>query len=727
MVDFNSNAMRVVTTADLTGTTPAHGVFLLDAMIKAFIEANVGEVFGPIASTAPSDTSLIWPDDSTSPLVLKVFDGTDWIAANYADVFGPSYSTPQVRTNAQRKQSRDNTQSAPHHLDTILTDLVVADINEATYWVRGYENVGDGGHGLFTWIAGDQSALVNANSINTLYVPPSSDVTGASGVWKRLISSNDAATPSWRGVVTDGVTDEEEKYRRGVNNGWRRTAILPEGDARLEVAFNFGTIFTDVGSLVKGSGFQSTVLNYDMSTIGGTDILVNVLQDRASFQDFEMSIQNGKAGQNYQMMRLRDGNVSSGMRYTGNATEIAGAQSYVSHVFDFINTFDDFMSFGDTFKDFGRVIIKDNGDASDNSNLKFLFGTSDGCFAEDMAFNTPNGTITDVRVMGMLSRNNQAQTVGGSGHFIGTASGERHIYCANIISGSGDESFHLEEKVRYVAISANVALRDAASAGVSSQDNNVGGTQEWPKYVSVSGNVLANNTQVGSGFILIADGSGGPAGEAFCVTGNVFAGYTNGLRTAEMPARSLLSNNVLTEVDNGIKVRRPSTTINDNLVFDANRILESSASGFIGRVFMENSQGGGIYDGSSVYIPTPTTITAGVRSGFTEWDINIEGMTYAVGGTNYPIIPLGWHMAGRIAVSCFLGGNNYRFGLYDVDWDGTTLNVTTIKDVGVGGSDLVDIRDDGAGNLAVRVNNTTGAAITDKNMQVKFTNGIHIY
>lgn len=55
--------------------------------------------------------------------------------------------------------------------------------------VQYYNTVGDLGGGDFDFVSGDQSTHVSADPQHCIWVPPSNDLTGASGAWERNLSS----------------------------------------------------------------------------------------------------------------------------------------------------------------------------------------------------------------------------------------------------------------------------------------------------------------------------------------------------------------------------------------------------------------------------------------------------------------------------------------------------------------------------------------------------------
>ena len=86
---------------------------------------------------------------------------------------------------------------------TELQSLSTATMANAA--VYGRTAIGDGGHGLFRFLAGDQSAKVTSDPLQGLFVPPTTDLTGASGVWARMWDKS-APRPEWWGQSANPVS-----------------------------------------------------------------------------------------------------------------------------------------------------------------------------------------------------------------------------------------------------------------------------------------------------------------------------------------------------------------------------------------------------------------------------------------------------------------------------------------------------------------------------------------
>src|SRR5579862_5967255 len=98
-----------------------------------------------------------------------------------------------------------------------MTDMLpfvsnIADLASSTaagsVLVEGYASPGDGGEGVFTWSGSNLSTEVSNDYAHGIYVPPSSDTTGASGAWVRAFSG--LADVRWFGAVADNSTDNTD-------------------------------------------------------------------------------------------------------------------------------------------------------------------------------------------------------------------------------------------------------------------------------------------------------------------------------------------------------------------------------------------------------------------------------------------------------------------------------------------------------------------------------------
>ncbi len=121
-----------------------------------------------------------------------------------------------------------------------LAALVAMAPNAApSVYLAGRVSAFDGGAGVFTWLAGDKSALVSGDPSQGVYVAPSADLTGASGVWTRQITTE--VDPQWFGARSDDSGDQyaaitaAHLWARGNN----KTLAFRDGTYRFGTTLSF--------------------------------------------------------------------------------------------------------------------------------------------------------------------------------------------------------------------------------------------------------------------------------------------------------------------------------------------------------------------------------------------------------------------------------------------------------------------------------------------------------
>lgn len=147
--------------------------------------------------------------------------------------------------------------------------------------VSGRTSAYDGGGGTFEWVTGDQSANVSADTQKGIWVPPTSDTTGASGAWRRMVSNN-TYFAAWWGVVGDaGTTDNATALQKCFDwvgsNDAGGIIFLPDGDIRFNSTVDikypisiYGLGWGDDTNSANGGNTAATQLSWGGATWNGT-------------------------------------------------------------------------------------------------------------------------------------------------------------------------------------------------------------------------------------------------------------------------------------------------------------------------------------------------------------------------------------------------------------------------------------------------------------------------
>ncbi|MCR9194505.1 MAG: hypothetical protein NXH88_07220 [Hyphomonas sp.] len=94
---------------------------------------------------------------------------------------------------------------------TELQSLTGDDAEDAVFCL-GRTSAGDGYSGLFRWVSSDVSALVTVDTDKAVYVAPSSDTTGASGAWVRVVDKAEYSIMWWDVDPTGVTTGQNAKF-----------------------------------------------------------------------------------------------------------------------------------------------------------------------------------------------------------------------------------------------------------------------------------------------------------------------------------------------------------------------------------------------------------------------------------------------------------------------------------------------------------------------------------
>lgn len=215
--------------------------------------------------------------NNTNP-VLGFFDNVSLVSASNSQ-----YTS--TTTITQRFNNLDvDTYAAAQALDT--TQLASGD----TVNIQGRDTINDNAGGPFVWTSTDLSASVTSDPQFGIFLPPTSDVTGASGAFVRRFSG--ALNVLWFGAKGDGSTDDITAINAAITYtgglSYSRRLYFPAGrynvSARVE-ADNYNDL------ILEGDGAESQIYP---STTGYDTILIGFNNVRCQVRDMGFYAQDSQ-------------------------------------------------------------------------------------------------------------------------------------------------------------------------------------------------------------------------------------------------------------------------------------------------------------------------------------------------------------------------------------------------------------------------------------------------
>lgn len=120
-----------------------------------------------------------------------------------------------------------------------------------------------GREGTFVFSTADLSAEVAADTLQGIYVPPSSDTTGASGAWVRKFDG--AVSVKWFGAVGDETTDDTTAVQAAVDHTHNGGVIETEGLTYLVTSLTntYGKRFIGGGGIIQTDATHGGAVRLD--------------------------------------------------------------------------------------------------------------------------------------------------------------------------------------------------------------------------------------------------------------------------------------------------------------------------------------------------------------------------------------------------------------------------------------------------------------------------------
>lgn len=460
-------------------------------------------------------------------------------------------------------------------------------------------------------------------------------------------------------------------------------------------------------------------------TTGTTRFLT--VGDNVTLKDAVVNM-TGTAGTTIQLMRPGDNVTMEGGVIDGGVTVSGGSEDYVAHVFEFTGALiEDFWSVGQTFKNVTRVFHRANGDANVDKHLRFIFPVVKNNTNAAFAINAPGsdagpegGGALDVMFIGPTMIDGLGVDAGNSeNHLVGAAGVTGVRFFMPAVFGTGLGNVHFEQGTNVGVVLGSMGVYDDAKSAIFVSDNDINdGVPEACKRLAFVGGSHRRTTRGtdNAGLDLAPNGGIHPI-ECSLATGLIFSGWEKGGRSAEYPEGTPIFGSVFDDNGTGFNFQTPSMAFQNNAFTGNDTEIEVQSSGMIGKQYFARALGD-TWDGSSEPLIQAPTVSSGHILKMEGWATSYTqtGFDLAIGGTDYPLIPIGARLRGKISV-LLSKASIAKDVTANIEWDGTTLTVTDVLENTSNAIDFIAFNATG-GNLNIRLNR--GSLLEDCRIHLNF-------
>lgn len=350
------------------------------------------------------------------------------------------------------------------------------------------------------------------------------------------------------GAVGDGVTDDTAAIQAAITAAANATLVFPGGD--FLITGSAAILLSSPANLrISGAGKSATRLIFNGSAVYFEGIRTG--GDGLILEHMTLEVRP-VGGQEAVALKVQNSNVTLRFVKIDGTMAFAGSFNHDAYGIALNSTgVQNDLVFSDCeFTRLAFPLLKTNAATSTQDRIEFTNSLFSGNFREDLSFNTPNGAMTNIKVIGNTFRSHGGIAAGLDAIYVALASAEGFIVSNNTFQGTVRSAIHLEESCRDGVISSNNIYCDiqANGGGVEFLENDVGGTMDAPKRIVVSGNTVRKaGTQKATntfGIWFINNLSADLPGEEITVEGNVVTGFEYGIRgqTANDAAINVVDN-----------------------------------------------------------------------------------------------------------------------------------------------------------------------------------------
>lgn len=327
------------------------------------------------------------------------------------------------------------------------------------------------------------------------------------------------------GALGDGSTNDRTAIQAAITAGSGKRIRIPAGT--YVITDSAASLLSISGGCdIEGDGIDRTILRF-VGTATYFNAL-NVIGAGVSLSNLTILLAPS-AGNEAAAIRVAESNVSLRRVKIDGAVVYTTSLSHTAYglLFASSGSVSNISADHCVFTRLNFPVLKSNTSTSTQDNIHITSSLFEGNFREDMSFNSPLGSMTNVRVSGCHFRNHGGIAAGQDSIYVAFASVSRFVVNGCTFEGSIREAIHVEEASRHGVISGNSihCTFSANGAGVSILENDVAGTMVLPRNIVISGNTIrhAGTAKLSTtfGVWLINNASADNPGEAIIISDNI--------------------------------------------------------------------------------------------------------------------------------------------------------------------------------------------------------------
>jgi hypothetical protein len=321
---------------------------------------------------------------------------------------------------------------------------------------------------------------------------------------------------------------------------------------------------------LEGDGADVTELVFIPSDTT-TRTVFNVTQPGFTIRGIKVSLQVPAGGTCLAFTAGASGMTIDKCIIDGKCTNVGASISHVSHgiAIPLSGTLESLTVMDSEFTRLRYPLLKANASTAINIGTTFRNNLFRGNYNEDLSFNSPAGSWSDVKVIG--NRFCEGAGAGASVNqlYVSFASVSDFVVSGNSFTGNVLDAIHIEENCLRWAVTGNTINVDGN--GVFFVENNVGGSYLMPKLGIVADNIVSKaGTLKTAGIHGIWSANSGDVNtvalKQSTITGNVVSGYDYGIVSDGTLNDSLLiSSNVIDNCNIGVYSPYMSISISGNI------------------------------------------------------------------------------------------------------------------------------------------------------------------